>query len=62
MVSKDEAVHAMDNALVKACSSESKLQEVMVFISKTNELKEATIGFMFPYTMKQRNGKCYTIL
>jgi hypothetical protein len=44
MVSKDDAVHAMENALVKARSSESKLQEVTVFLSKTNELKEANDG------------------
>ena len=44
MVSKDDAVHAMENALVKARSSESKLQEVSVFLSKTNELKEANDG------------------
>jgi hypothetical protein len=41
MVSKDEAVHAMENALAKARSSESKLQEMTVFLGKTNELKEA---------------------
>jgi hypothetical protein len=41
MVSKDEAVHKMEQASIKARLAETKLQEMTAFINRTNELKEA---------------------
>ena len=41
MVSKDEAAHKMEQALIKARLAEAKLQEMTAFINRTNELKEA---------------------